>query len=76
MDLISIVLWMVVIYIFWILINTISSLRDEIKEMRSKCISAVLNNDGSSMDSSNTKDPKREIIDKFYNITQYIKNML
>lgn len=74
MDIFILMMWIVVIYIFYLLIETISSLRDEIKEMRQKCVKSV-GKDKMETDIK-TRDPKKELNEKFKMITGYIKSFM
>lgn len=76
MDLVSLLVWALIIYMLWVFIDAISSLREEVKEMRMRCIKEVHNNDISALDSNPTKDPKKTVIDQFSNLTTYIKKIV
>lgn len=76
MDLITIIIWIFIIYIFWVLIDSISSLQQEIREMRIKCIREIHNNDISALDSGMTKDPKKNLMDRFSSLLGNIKNFM
>jgi predicted Holliday junction resolvase-like endonuclease len=66
MDTITIIISLLLIYIIWTLINTISSLQNEIKEMKQKCIKEVYKNKPNVLE-ENTKDPKKIIMNLFKN---------
>lgn len=76
MDLITIIIWIFMIYIFWVLIDSISSLQQEIREMRIKCIREVHNNDIAALDSGMTKDPKKNLMERFTYLLGSIKSMI
>ena len=63
----------IVIYMIYLLIETISSLRNEVKEMRMKCIKSVENND---LNGSSTGDPKDDIKEKFEFVSSLLKKMI
>lgn len=67
MDTITIIISLLLIYIIWTLINTTSSLQNEIKEMKNKCIKEVYKNKKNVLE-ENTKDPKKIIMDMFKNL--------
>lgn len=58
MDVINIIIWIIILYILWTLISTISSLRYEIKEMKDKCIKNNI-----QMNSKNTDDPRHTLFE-------------
>lgn len=73
MDLLSIIIYTVLIYVVYTLVATISSLREEILEMRQKCIKNVFQNEPGHIEKS-TDDPKRVLKNAFDNVVSYIRN--
>lgn len=73
MDLVSIIIYFVLIYVVYTLVTTISSLREEIQEMRQKCIKNVYKDDTSHLTKS-TDDPKQVLKGAFDNMMNYIRN--
>lgn len=73
MDVFNLLIWIIVIYMIYLLIETISSLRNEVKEMRMKCIKSVENND---LNGSSTGDPKDDIKEKFEFVSSLLKKMI
>ena len=73
MDVFNLIVYVLIIYLFYLLINTISSLRDEVKEMKEKCI----NGDKSvSLEKDETRDLKKELKNNYTYISNLFKNML
>lgn len=71
MEVFTLLIFIVIIYLVYILINTISSLRDEIHEMKDKCI--IKNQ---HLKESKTTDIKKDIKDKYNFFTNLIKKMI
>lgn len=65
MDIVTLIVWIIILYVIYTLIDTVSSLQKEIKEMRIKCIKNVHKNDFTQLEESNTKDPKLDILERF-----------
>ena len=71
MEVFTLLIFIIIIYLVYILINTISSLRDEIHEMKDKCI--IKNQ---PLKESKTTDIKKDIKDKYNFFTNLIKKMI
>ena len=71
MEVFTLLIFIVIIYLLYILINTISSLRDEVHEMKDKCIAKK-----QPLKESKTADIKKDIKDKYNFFTNLIKKMI
>jgi predicted Holliday junction resolvase-like endonuclease len=69
MDFFSIIVWIIIIYVLWTLISVISSLRNEIREMKNKCI---INNQNIQITEDDTQDPKKILLNTF----NFMKNII
>lgn len=76
MDVFNLLIWIIVIYMIYLLIETISSLRSEVKEMRMKCIKNVHKNDLGVLNGSTTGDPKDDLKEKFEFVSSLLKKMI
>jgi predicted Holliday junction resolvase-like endonuclease len=65
MDTLTIILLIIIAYILYSLLLSISSLNREIKEMKTKCIQKVYKNDLSALDEPFTKDPIKNLKETF-----------
>lgn len=74
MDFISLIIWLIIVYIIWTLIETVSSLQEEIREMRLKCIKEVYKNDVDAIENT-TKNPKKVLLNKISYFRNYIKGL-
>ena len=72
MDILTLIIWIIILVIVYMLVDTVSSLQKEIKEMRIKCVKTVYNNDFTKLEENSTKDPKNEMIERFKKIKSYI----
>ena len=72
MDIITLVVWIIILYVIYMLIDTVSSLQKEIKEMKIKCIKNVYKNDFTKLEQSSTKDPKNDLIERFKMLKAYL----
>tara|TARA_B000000475_G_scaffold272218_2_gene272597 strand:- start:6799 stop:7020 length:222 start_codon:yes stop_codon:yes gene_type:complete len=73
MDVFNLIVYVLIIYLFYLLINTISSLRDEVKEMKEKCING---DESISLEKDETRDLKKELTNNYNYISNLFKNML
>jgi uncharacterized coiled-coil DUF342 family protein len=73
MDVFNLIVYVLIIYLFYLLINTISSLRDEVKEMKEKCING---DESVSLEKDETRDLKKELKNNYNYISNLFKNML
>jgi len=73
MDVFNLIVYVLIIYLFYLLINTISSLRDEVKEMKDKCING---DESVSLEKDETRDLKKELKNNYNYISNLFKNML
>tara|TARA_Y100000389_G_scaffold47908_1_gene43102 strand:+ start:718 stop:939 length:222 start_codon:yes stop_codon:yes gene_type:complete len=73
MDVFNLIVYVLIIYLFYLLINTISSLRDEVKEMKEKCING---DESISLEKDETRDLKKELKNNYNYISNLFKNML
>jgi len=73
MDVFNLIIYIFVIYIIYLLIDTISSLRDEVKEIRKKCIE---NNKSIVISKEETPDLKKKLINSYSFLTNWIKTIL
>jgi hypothetical protein len=73
MDVFNLIVYVLIIYLFYLLINTISSLRDEVKEMKEKCING---DESVSLEKDETRDLKKELSNNYNYISNLFKNML
>ncbi len=71
MEVFTLFIFIIIIYLLYILINTISSLRDEVHEMKDKCIIKK-----QYLKESKTGDIKKNIKDKYNFFTNLIKKMI
>lgn len=71
MEVFTLLIFIIIIYLLYILINTISSLRDEVHEMKDKCISK-----NHFLKENKTMDIKKNIKDKYNFFTNLIKKMI
>lgn len=72
MDVITLVVWVIILYVIYMLIDTVSSLQKEIKEMRIKCIKNVHKNDFTQLEQSSTRDPKNDLMERFKMLKTYL----
>jgi uncharacterized coiled-coil DUF342 family protein len=73
MDVFNLLIYILIIYLFYLLINTISSLRDEVKEMKEKCIEG---NKSINLEKNETRDLKKELSNNYNYLSNLLKNML
>jgi len=73
MDVFNLIVYVLIIYLFYLLINTISSLRDEVKEMKDKCING---DESVSLEKDETRDLKKELKNNYNYVSNLFKNML
>jgi short subunit fatty acids transporter len=73
MDVFNLIIYIFVIYIIYLLIDTISSLRDEVKEIRKKCIET---NKSIVISKEETPDLKKKLINSYSLLTNWIKTIL
>lgn len=71
MEVFTLLVFIIIIYLLYILINTISSLRDEVHEMKDKCIDKKQN-----LKENKTRDIKKDITDKYNFFTNMLKKMI
>jgi predicted Holliday junction resolvase-like endonuclease len=76
MEVFTLIIFIAIIYLLYILINTISSLRSEVYEMKDKCIKNVYNNDEEKLQITETLDIKKDIADKYNFFTNIFKKMI
>lgn len=76
MEVFTLIIFIVIIYLLYILINTISSLRGEVYEMKNKCIKTVYNNDKDKLQNTEALDIKKDIADKYNFFTNLFKKMI
>ena len=76
MEVFTLIIFFVIIYLLYILINTISSLRSEVYEMKNKCIKTVYNNDKDKLQNTEALDIKKDIADKYNFFTNMFKKMI
>ena len=76
MEVFTLIIFIVIIYLLYILINTISSLRGEVYEMKNKCIKNVYNNDKDKLQNTEALDIKKDIADKYNFFTNMFKKMI
>jgi len=72
MDTLTIILLIIIAYILYSLLLSISSLNREIKEMKTKCIQKVYKNDINALDEPFTKDPIKNMKETF----QMLRNFM
>lgn len=65
MDTLTIFLLIIIGYILYSLLLSISSLNREIKEMKTKCIQKIYKNDINALDEPFTKDPIKNMKETF-----------
>jgi uncharacterized coiled-coil DUF342 family protein len=73
MDVFNLLIYILIIYLFYLLINTISSLRDEVKEMKEKCVEG---NKSINLEKNETRDLKKELSNNYNYLSNLLKNML
>lgn len=76
MEVFSLIIFIMIIYLLYILINTISALRSEVYEMKDKCIKNVYNDDKDQLQTTEAMDIQKDIADKYSFITNLFKKMI
>ena len=76
MEVFTLIIFIAIIYLLYILINTISSLRSEVYEMKNKCIKNVYNNDSDQLQNTEAMDIKKDIAEKYNFFTNLFKKMI
>ena len=66
----------IIIYLLYILISTISSLRSEVYEMKTKCIKNIYKNNKEKLKEDEVLDIKKDLIDKYNFFTNMFKKMI
>ena len=72
MDIFTLAVWIIILYVIYILSDTVSSLQKEIKEMRIKCIKNIHKNDFTKMNEPSTRVPKNDLTERSKMIKSYL----